>query len=67
MQSLETKGGALTRDEQKKVDQLRTDELECSEYELVLKDVATQQIEFDLDDGVTKNYALFQKVVAPIK
>jgi hypothetical protein len=32
-----------------------------------LKNVADQQISFDLDDGVTVNYATFETVVAKIK
>ena len=35
--------------------------------ELLLKDVADQQIAFDLDDGVTENHKLFGEVVAKIK
>jgi hypothetical protein len=34
---------------------------------LALKNVADQQIKFDLDDGVAKNYELFKTVVAKIK
>lgn len=58
---------ALSRTEQRTLDTLRKDLIECNEYDLVLKDIATRQIEFDLDDGVTKNYELFKGVVAPIK
>ncbi len=57
----------LSRDEQKRLDTLRTQYDECVRYELLLKDCADQQIEFDLDDGVTVNYELFKRVVAPIK
>ena len=53
--------------ELKKLEKLRKDEVECREYELVLKDVADQQIAFDLDDGVTENHKLFGEVVAKIK
>jgi hypothetical protein len=58
---------ALTKSDQKKLDQLRKDLQECNDYDLLLKDIATKQIEFDLDDGVTSNYELFKGVVAPIK
>ncbi|GAA4756198.1 BREX-1 system adenine-specific DNA-methyltransferase PglX [Flavisolibacter ginsenosidimutans] len=58
---------ALSRTEQRTLDTLRKDLIECNEYDLLLKDVATRQIEFDLDDGVTKNYEMFKGVVAPIK
>ena len=57
----------LSRDEQKRLDTLRTQYDECVRYELLLKDCADRQIEFDLDDGVTVNYELFKGVVAPIK
>jgi hypothetical protein len=57
----------LAKSEQKKLDQLRKDLRECNDYDLLLKDIATKQIEFDLDDGVTSNYELFKGVVVPIK
>lgn len=57
----------LSRTEQRTLDTLRKDLIECNEYDLLLKDIATRQIEFDLDDGVTKNYELFKGVVAAIK
>lgn len=41
--------------------------MECQEYDLLLKDKADQQIEFDLDDGVTENIKLFEGVVAKVK
>ena len=58
---------ALTKSDQKRLDQLRKDLQECNDYDLQLKDIATKQIEFDLDEGVTSNYELFKGVVAPIK
>lgn len=57
----------LSRDEQKRQDTLRTQYDECVRYELLLKDCADRQIEFDLDDGVTVNHELFKGVVATIK
>jgi hypothetical protein len=49
------------------LDKLRADLVECEEYDMALKNVADQQIKFDLDDGVAKNYKLFETVVAKIK
>jgi len=49
------------------LDQLRKDITECETYDMELKNVADQQIVFDLDDGVTENYKLFETVVAKIK
>jgi len=40
---------------------------DCREYDKILKPLADQQIAFDLDDGVTVNYAKFKPAVAPIK
>ena len=57
----------LRKQEIKRLEQLRNWELECRDYKEVLKDLANQQIEFDLDDGVTANYKLFESVVAKIK
>lgn len=56
-----------SREEQKRLDSLRNQYGECQRYEMLLKDCADRQIEFDLDDGVTANYELFKGVVAPIK
>lgn len=64
---MEANLAALSKNEQKKLDALRKDLQECKDYDLLLKDIATKQIEFDLDDGVTRNYELFKGVVAPIK
>ncbi|NTS43011.1 BREX-1 system adenine-specific DNA-methyltransferase PglX [Flavisolibacter sp. BT320] len=64
---METNLTSLSKGDQKKLDQLRKDLQECNDYDLLLKDIATKQIEFDLDDGVTRNYELFKGVVAPIK
>ncbi|MFB9056533.1 BREX-1 system adenine-specific DNA-methyltransferase PglX [Mariniflexile ostreae] len=57
----------LSTQEAKRLDQLRKDITECEIYDLELKDVADNQIEFDLDDGVTVNYEKFKTVVAKIK
>jgi hypothetical protein len=60
-------GVNVSTEEARKLDQMRKDLKECEEYDLLLKDVADQQIPFDLDDGVTANYKLFGSVVAKIK
>jgi hypothetical protein len=57
----------LSTGEAKQLDKLRGDLIECEQYDLALKNVADQQIKFDLDDGVAKNYELFETVVAKIK
>jgi type II restriction/modification system DNA methylase subunit YeeA len=57
----------LSTEEAKRLDQLRKDITECETYDLILKDVADQQIVFDLDDGVTVNYERFKKIMAKIK
>lgn len=67
IEGMEKGGAAASRTEARKLDGLRAALAECNEYDLLLKQVATEQIEFDLDDGVTKNYALFKTVVAPVK
>lgn len=57
----------LSTQEAKRLDQVRKDIIECETYDMELKDIADQQINFDLDDGVTVNYAKFETVVAKIK
>jgi hypothetical protein len=57
----------LNTQEAKKLERIRKDLAECEAYDLELKNVADQQIKFDLDDGVTVNYELFKSVVAQIK
>lgn len=56
----------LSKQEMKRLEQLRNHELECRDYNEVLKELANQQIEFDLDDGVDTNYAKFEGAVAKI-
>lgn len=58
---------SLSTQEAKRLDTLRKQLLECEAYDMHLKDVADQQIEFDLDDGVAVNYKTFEAVVAKIK
>ncbi|RZK21907.1 MAG: BREX-1 system adenine-specific DNA-methyltransferase PglX, partial [Flavobacterium sp.] len=38
---------SLSKSDQKRLDQLRKDLQECNDYDLLLKDIATKQIEFD--------------------
>jgi len=49
------------------LDCLQKNLTESEAYELLLKDSADKQITFDLDDGVTKNYELFEGVVGKVK
>ncbi len=63
----EANASNLSTAESKQLDKLRADLIECEQYDLALKNVADQQIKFDLDDGVAKNYKLFETVVAKIK
>ena len=63
----EANASSLSTVEAKQLDKLRADLIECEQYDLALKNVADQQIKFDLDDGVAKNYELFETVVAKIK
>jgi hypothetical protein len=49
------------------LDRLLKNLTESEAYELLLKDTADKQITFDLDDGVTKNYELFEGVVGKVK
>lgn len=67
VRDMEKNAASLSKTELKKLDLRRKQLAECEEYDLLLKDVADKQISFDLDDGVTRNYALFKGVVAEIK
>ena len=64
---LEGNASSLNTQEAKHLDTLRVDLRECETYDMELKNVADQQINFDLDDGVTVNYKKFETVVAKIK
>ena len=63
----EANASSLSNTEARQLDKLRADLTECEQYDMVLKNIADQQIKFDLDDGVVKNYELFETVVAKIK
>lgn len=64
---LERRSATLSRDETRQLDYYRIALNECQEYDLQLKNIADQQIEFDLDDGVSVNYAKFEPLLAGIK
>lgn len=57
---------SLNNQEQKELEKLQKWEIECRDYNEVLKELANQQIEFDLDDGVDLNYTKFEGAVAKI-
>jgi hypothetical protein len=63
---LESNESSLNNQESRLLDKLRSDLIECRDYDLLLKDFSDKQIEFDLDDGVTENYKLFDGVVKKI-
>jgi hypothetical protein len=56
----------LSKQELKKLEQYRNWEIECRDYNEILKELANQQIEIDLDDGVAANYPKFETAVATI-
>ena len=56
----------LSKTELKRLEKLRTWEIECRDYNEILKTLALQEIDFDLDDGVTVNYEKFETAVAKI-
>jgi len=67
---LKDKGASISREDARKLDKFRYDRDECEEYDMFLKDKAEKIMSdgiFDLDDGVTENYKLFEGVVAKIK
>ena len=63
---LKANEASLNSTEARKLDHFRSNLMECRDYDLLLKDVADRQIEFDLDDGVVENYKLFEGVVSKI-
>jgi hypothetical protein len=64
---LETQSATLDRNGQRLLDKTIKDIEECRSYDLLLKNIADRQIEFDLDDGVVVNYAKFGEVVGKVK
>ena len=65
LQSL-TNESNLSKNELKLLEKLRSWELECPDYNEVLKTLALNEIDFNLDDGVTVNYDKFKGAVAKI-
>ena len=65
--NLENKITSLTTTEKRSLDNYRKILEECREYHDRLHVVAEQAIAFDLDDGVTVNYAKFGDVLSKIK
>jgi len=63
---LEKKSSSLSKADAKWLDELRSAEIECREYDKLMKDYADKQIEIDLDDGVKVNYAKFEGILAEI-
>jgi hypothetical protein len=66
IRSLRDNESSLGKQELKRLEQLQQWEMECRNYNEVLKELANQQIAFDLDDGVSVNYAKFEGAVAAI-
>jgi len=66
IEKLKAHESTLDRQESRRLEMLQAWDIECRDYHEVLKEMANRQIEFDLDDGVTVNYAKFEGVVARI-
>lgn len=66
IESLVTNEANLSRPEMKRLEKLRLWEIECRDYNQVLQVLANQQIDFDLDDGVSVNFEKFEGAVAKI-
>lgn len=63
----EARGFDLTTVERKNLVKMQAALEECLEYHDRLHEIAIQNIDFDLDDGVVVNYAKFGDVLAKIK
>lgn len=64
---IQAKGASATAAERRQLKNLTAAIAECEEYHTRLHAIADQQIAFDLDDGVVRNYALFGDVLSKIK
>lgn len=64
---IQAKGASATAAERRQLKNLTAAIAECEEYHTRLHAIADQQITFDLDDGVVRNYALFGDVLSKIK
>ncbi len=56
----------LSKDKADRLDTLRAAAEDCRAYDTILQEVAEQQIEIDLDDGVQNNYPKFEDAVADL-
>ena len=56
----------LSKEEVDRLDTLRAAAEDCRAYDTILQEVAEQQIEIDLDDGVQNNYPKFGDAVADL-
>lgn len=65
-ESMKENEANLSKQELKTFENLQKQMIELKEYNEVLKELAAQQITFDLDDGVTVNYAKFEGAVAVV-
>ncbi len=65
--TLQRNESSLTTHEIKKMETISRQIIECRQYDDTLKHLANQQITFDLDDGVDRNIALFDGIIATIK
>jgi hypothetical protein len=67
IESLESRGEKdLSSKESKRLNKLRDKADDARDYDAILKEVADQQIEIDLDDGVQENYPKFGDAVAAL-
>ncbi|MBU1822377.1 MAG: SAM-dependent methyltransferase, partial [Bacteroidetes bacterium] len=66
IQRLADQENTLGKSELKRLETLRSHQIECRDYNEVLKELSLREIEFDLDDGVDVNYAKFEGAVAKI-
>lgn len=64
---IQAKAANASAAERRQLKTLTANIAECEEYHTRLHAIADQQIAFDLDDGVVKNYALFGDVLSKIK
>lgn len=64
---IQAKGANASAADRRQLKTLIANIAECEEYHTRLHAIADQQIAFNLDDGVVKNYALFGDVLSKIK
>lgn len=66
-QEMQANAANLSARERREMDNIGKQIVECREYHDRLHEVADQQIDFDLDDGVVVNYAKFGEILAKLK